>query len=1110
MFSLVKPILTRRIFRCLILAGILAPLTFPALLYAGGGPFNTLVVINTNSIDSIELGDYYAAAHGIPAHHICRLGVATNLTSVTSNEFKTLLLSPITNHIASENLDGRIDFVVLCWDFPTRVRNVEGVSASLFYGFKNGLGFWDAPYGTCKPPLASTSNEYFRAERAFRSADEWNSTNGFVAFHLIASNLAIAKLVVDRGAAAQSTFPSATLSLYTFGDENRGIRESRFANTEFSFTALPGLPASSGYAPLYEIMSGKTNVMGYHDGFGNMFDPLLNNLRTNNVWLPGAYADHLTSYSGAVTNTFSNHISSQSTVLDWMSVGATASYGTVDEPCNYLEKFSDPLMGFYYARGFTIGEAYAMAVETPYQGLFAGDPLAAPFAAPPVMTVTSQVPYQIVTGTIPVQVSASAHSNGVPAASIDLYLDQRFHTNLTTLGPTPSNLLSIVVADITNSVTIATNDTLFEAVAALADAVNADTNQIVTANATGDRMELIYKAFNHAGDNAPVAASVSQGTASALTLGVGLAATNLAPSIYPARKKIWLYAWTTSGANTGDTVTCVITLTNGVGVTNQIIAAQDESVLSLLERLRTDINNNATLLTTNGVRYERLSRWPSLSSGALFARTPGPDAWGIQVDYTVNAVSNSSGLWTNTSFSSFLDDNPDDIRPRASVLFHVRPTNGVLETTAFLDSTTLADGVHTLDFIARDGSAVAAQSRLTLPIVVCNESPQLSVIGTNGAAIGDGEAPSLANGTDFGFGVWNQPRTNMFSIHNNGSSNLTLTGWSTNGTGAAAFQISGVPDMVAVGGVSNFTVVFAPASGGLFQASLSFDSDAVLDPTNVLFAGTGAYTLAILSEYGTAAPPAGLYTNPLNAVLTNTIAAPAPVGGTQLFCTGWSMSGNDPVSGATTNLEMTVTNDAVLTWLWTTNYWLDTAAGDYGTVNVVDDWRLAGITTQITATADLYYHFTNWTGSVASTNNPLDLLMNTPKTIQANFSETLATNSTPQWWLAQYGWTNDFDSAATNDDEPDGFPAWQEYIADTDPTDSNSFPKMTFIETWQTNPPILTWPFSTGRIYQIHYCDDLVIGDWITQQLSLGAGEWTDTNVPPATNRYYRIAPSLP
>ena len=1075
---------------------------WPTFLLAGSGPFNTLVVVNTNSLNSVELGSYYASAHGIPVHHICRIGVTTNLTSITSNEFNTLLLNPISNHIANEDLGGQIDFVVLCWDFPTRVRNVEGISAAFFYGFKNAPGYFE---GGCSLPLY-TSNAYFHAERAFHSSDGWNNTNGFVAFHLVATNVSTAKWCIDQSMASQSTFPASTIYLHMLGDQARGIREQLFANTQFSFISLPGLPVTCSFPPIYTYLLGKTNIIGYHDGSPSI-PPTF---RTNNIWLPGSYSDYLTSSGGRIAN-FTND-TDQSTVLDWMDLGVSASYGTVAEPCAYLEKFPDPLMGFYYARGFNIGEAYAMAIQAPYQGLLAGDPLTAPFAAPPSISNAFPTPYQIVTGTIPVFASSSAHPRGVPAGRLDLYLNGRFQTNMATVHPTPGNILAIGTAGITNSITVATNDKLFTTVSALANAINADTNSIVSARATGDRIELIYKEFNHAGDNAPVTATVSQGTASALTLGTGLAATNLVPSIYPARKIFYLMTHSSAGANANDSLTCILTLTNGVAVTNILVASQGEKATNILERLRSAIVTNTILTATNGVRYDRLAILPSwlVNSGGFFARTPGPDGWGIQIDYIVNAVSNNSGLVTNVNFSSFMDDYADDLRPRASILFHVRPTNDILSATATVNTTNLPDGLHTLDFVARDGSAVAAQSRLTIPIIVCNASPQLALLGTNSAAITNGEPASLAKGSDFGLGAWAQARTNYFSLLNNGPAPLSISNWTTNGPGASAFQVVNMPSAIEAGGISNFAMVFTPPSPGDYSASISFSSDAILPQTNLLLSGTGGYTLTIASDHGTPDPAVGFHIHPPNTNLTPSISVPASAGGTQLVCIGWAMEGNDPASGSTTNFTLTVTNDATLTWLWNTNYWLDTVAGLGGSVDVAASWQAAQTTTQITASANSYYHFANWTGSVSSTNNPLNLLLDAPKFVQANFAENLATNNTPEWWLAQFGWTNDYDAAATDDAEPDGFPSWQEYIADTDPTNPASYPQMMSINMEQTNPPFLSWLFSTGRTYQIHYCDDLIGSAWITQQLSIGTGEWIDTNPPPASNRYYRMAPALP
>ena len=70
----------------------------------------------------------------------------------------------------------------------------------------------------------------------------------------------------------------------------------------------------------------------------------------------------------------------QMSSLKWLEAGATGSYGSVSEPCNFWQKFSNPkvLVGHYLA-GETLVEAYWKSVYWPTQGLFIGEPLSAPF-----------------------------------------------------------------------------------------------------------------------------------------------------------------------------------------------------------------------------------------------------------------------------------------------------------------------------------------------------------------------------------------------------------------------------------------------------------------------------------------------------------------------------------------------------------------------------------------------------------------------------------------------------------------------------------------------------------------------------------------------------------
>jgi hypothetical protein len=66
--------------------------------------------------------------------------------------------------------------------------------------------------------------------------------------------------------------------------------------------------------------------------------------------------------------------------LRWLEAGATGSYGTVVEPCNFLKKFPDPgVVIRRYLQGETLIEAYWKSVAWPGQGIFIGAPLARPF-----------------------------------------------------------------------------------------------------------------------------------------------------------------------------------------------------------------------------------------------------------------------------------------------------------------------------------------------------------------------------------------------------------------------------------------------------------------------------------------------------------------------------------------------------------------------------------------------------------------------------------------------------------------------------------------------------------------------------------------------------------
>jgi hypothetical protein len=152
-----------------------------------------------------------------------------------------------------------------------------------------------------------------------------------------------------------------------------------------------------------------------------------------------------------------------------------------------------------------------------------------------------------------------------------------------------------------------------------------------------------------------------------------------------------------------------------------------------------------------------------------------------------------------------------------------------------------------------------------------------------------------------------------------------------------------------------------------------------------------AQTLQIIAAHGTAVPAAGIYTNAHGAALTNRVTAPVAANGTQYVALGWTVSGNDPLTGATTNFTMTHTNTAVLTWLWQTNVLFARSAGAGGTVSgPAGGYYPYQSSITITATPQASYLFAGWTGDVPSGHENdavLDLTMDRTRSLTATFAQ---------------------------------------------------------------------------------------------------------------------------
>ena len=235
---------------------------------------------------------------------------------------------------------------------------LHSITGALTLGYDAGLCSQ-----TCAP---SRLSPYFNSA----SAKPFSQLRLRPSMLLAAKDIASAKRLIDRGIESDHTLglrgalPVKAYFVVT-PDRARSVRAPLFPPAGLARRVGIEVHVESTQT-LHDI----DRVLLYETGL-----PQVSKLDTIR-WVPGALADHLTSFGGRLDGA-----SGQMNVLEWISSGATATYGTVSEPCAHAQKFPHPqLLLLHYAQGSTAIEAYWKSVAWPQQGVFVGEPLAAPFA----------------------------------------------------------------------------------------------------------------------------------------------------------------------------------------------------------------------------------------------------------------------------------------------------------------------------------------------------------------------------------------------------------------------------------------------------------------------------------------------------------------------------------------------------------------------------------------------------------------------------------------------------------------------------------------------------------------------------------------------------------
>lgn len=507
----------------LLAAAIAAALTLPRPAAFALCP-DTVVVVNKRSSDSRALGRYYAQKRGIPERNVCTISVDPKSPHITQQDFESSVRDVIDAFLSNEGLRDHVRFLVLSMDIPTRVAGDNSITGALFYGVKPrtpGVKGCEIAAGSSQP--------YYRLERRYLPMT-WpgQPEPRPLPFMLAVPTLAAGKTLVDRSVAADASFPAGAFCLFGSGDTARNVRHVRYPAIRQTFDGIASLLPPGTTVLVAPSNAPVPEVPVLACAMGLAYIPSA--FSAGATLAPGAIAEHLTSCGGMLPDPCFG----QSTVRDWFALGTAASYGTVAEPCAYPAKFPDPLYQFWYARGFTAGESLWMSVKNPYQGLFAGDPLCTPFARGPRIELLDPAPaagrLPLAPGR-PIKLRLSAAAPGdPPPVWLDLYVDGRHHAPVARPIAPVLNRLSATIGDTnTFAYTVAPGESLVEAVAGLAWAVNRHGSGRFKATASGDRLEVSATAPRDAG-GAPLAfsAATRKGAAEALYIGVSPGRTDLA------------------------------------------------------------------------------------------------------------------------------------------------------------------------------------------------------------------------------------------------------------------------------------------------------------------------------------------------------------------------------------------------------------------------------------------------------------------------------------------------------------------------------------------------------------------------------------------------------
>ncbi len=340
------------------------------------GPHELAVVYNRDSEASQRIAETYLAVRGVPRVNLVGVHVPGRAGHVpfemSPEDFTSRIWGPVMETLARRGVRDRILAWAYATDIPLRVTATPPISILGLTFLRNRLpAAEDVKDGTYASPLFAGEGLMGRpgfAPQTFDVFREWLRDEmplpamalGVSGAHGNSESDILACL--RRGVASDATHPDAQVIFVESDDVRSTCRAWQYPS---AVNALRGLGLRARTTRTYP--AGERDILGVMMGAATV------DARRVGTFVPGAMAEHLTSFAGDFSHGY------QTKLTAWIAAGATASAGAVVEPYSIAAKF--PIARFYafYASGCTMIESFYQSVRCPLQLAMVGDPLACPW-----------------------------------------------------------------------------------------------------------------------------------------------------------------------------------------------------------------------------------------------------------------------------------------------------------------------------------------------------------------------------------------------------------------------------------------------------------------------------------------------------------------------------------------------------------------------------------------------------------------------------------------------------------------------------------------------------------------------------------------------------------